>query len=238
MSEKIIHGNIVTLHQTTKGNYWVPNEPEQDFIGVQMRAGTIFDEHVITELSSYITKDSVVLDIGANLGQMSLEFAKIAAEVHAFEAHPFLYDVMCLNFTENNQTNIIPYLRAVWDVDGIDLFYPNPDYGRFGCRGSWGVDITRESDENGVVCKSFTIDSLNLPRVDVVKIDAQGSDLRIMRGMKNTIARCKPIIVFEYEAVFSTSIFNEQRSDYINFIEEIGYEQIKLFSENYLIRAK
>jgi FkbM family methyltransferase len=169
-----------------------------------------------------------------------MEFAKLAhlGQVYAFEAHPFLYDVMCRNFKENQFTNITPMFGAVWDSADLELFYPDPNYMTFCCRGSWGINPATPVTEFGVTVKSLTIDSLNLERVDFMKIDIQGADLRALKGARKTIERCKPAIIFEFETAFAESLFKEDLQDYLDFVDEIGYKIIKQEVQDYLIVPK
>lgn len=236
-TEKIL-GQIIRKHETRLGTYWVPDEPPGDYIGVAMREGRLFDEHVFTMLKSYINENSVVLDIGSNFGQMALEFSKTAKTVHAFEAHPFIYEILLKNINESQRTNIIPHMGAVWNDNNLELFYPDFHFTQWNCLGSHGIDPTVEINDKGTVIKSLTIDSLNLPQVNVVKIDVQGSDLRAMKGMIETIKRCKPVIVFEFEPGLADNKFKEPREMYLKFIEEINYTQIGFEKENYLIVPK
>jgi FkbM family methyltransferase len=232
--------NEVTLHETALGKYWIPEYPPGDFIGNCMAVGQIFDQHVYNMALPYVHESAVVLDLGSNLGQMAMEFAKLApqGQVYAFEAHPFLYAVMCKNFDENQFTNITPMFGAVWDSADLELFYPDPDYETFGCRGSWGINPETPVTEFGVTVNSLTIDSLNLEQVDFMKIDIQGADLRALKGARKTIERCKPAIVFEFELAFAGSLFKEDLQDYLNFVDEIGYKIINEKEHNYLIVPK
>jgi FkbM family methyltransferase len=238
MTHETMHGRKVIRHVTLRGTYWIPAEPHNDIIGGQILNNQLFDEHVFEMLRPYFTPDAVVLDLGSNLGQMAMEFSHYVGQVHAFEAHPFIYDVMCRNFQENQRTNIVPHLGAVWDNNDRELFYPEPNFAQFTCWGSWGINPLGEITDNGVMVKSLTIDSLNLPRVDLVKIDIQGADLRAMQGMRATIQRCRPRIVFEYEPAFSESLFGETLQDYMKFVDEIGYRRVCDNRDNYLIEPK
>jgi FkbM family methyltransferase len=239
MQVKEILGELVSLHETAIGRYWVPDVPAGDIIGSVMTSGGIFDEHVYKLACPWLTADAVVLDIGSNLGQMAMEFAKLVNTVHAFEAHPFLHEVMTMNFAENGFANIVPHLGAVWDSTDLELFYPNYNSNTFNCRGSFGIDPTADANTaKGVTVKSLTVDSLNLERVDFVKIDIQGADLRCMKGMRQTIEKFQPAIIFEYETAFAESKFGETLQDYLNFVDEIGYRVVVEQHSNYLIVPK
>ena len=49
--------------------------------------------------------------------------------------------------------------------------------------------------------RTVTLDSLNLPRLDFLKLDVEGSELRALRGGANIIARCRPVMWIEYPLV-------------------------------------
>jgi FkbM family methyltransferase len=238
MTQELIQGKWVTRHTTMVGTYWIPDEPGGDIIGSQILGNQVFDGHVLDLFKPYFTPDAVMLDLGSNLGQMAIEFSHYVAEVHAFEAHPFIYELMSRNIKENQRHNIVPHLGAVWDSPDLELFYPAPNFSHFNCWGSWGINPLAQVNKDGVVVKSLTIDSLNLPRVDLVKIDIQGADLRAMLGMVKTIQRHQPRIVFEYEPAFSESLFGETVADYLQFVDNIGYRVVTEVQNNYLIEPK
>jgi FkbM family methyltransferase len=139
--------------------------------------------------------------------------------VHAFEADPFIYSALERNLAANHCTNVIPYHAAVWHSAGLELSYPEPDFTRFDSYGSYGIDPNSNGSRT---VSSLTIDSLGLSAVDLIKIDIQGSDLNAMRGAVATIAKFKPLIVFEYESLFDAE-FGVSWADYLEFISSIGY---------------
>jgi len=209
------------LYKTATGNYWLPN-PDKDCVLHAIINNQIWDNNLVYYIQSRISADSVILDLGGNFGQMSVMFSKMVAHgghVHVFEADPFIYSVMAKNLAENHCINVTTYQSAVWNENGLDLFYPEADFTRFDSYGSYGIDPTTTT---GQPVKSITIDSLGLTKVDLIKIDVQGSDLNAMKGAVNTIAKFKPIIVFEYESLFNEE-FGVTWNDYIQFIDSIGY---------------
>jgi FkbM family methyltransferase len=142
---------------------------------------------------------------------------------------------MAMNFAENNVKNITSYHRAIWDTADKEFFYPREDYARWRNRSSFGIEPLAAKSPHGHVVRSMTVDELNLPRVDAIKIDVQGSDLAAMRGARETIKRCRPIIVFELESYITEKWFQEKASDYLDFVADIGYTVVEIYQHNYLI---
>ena len=172
---------------------------------------------------TFIKPNSIVLDVGANYGQMAIEFSKVAenTKVFAFEAQEMVFGVLQKNIEANNPKNINAFYNAVYDINGSEMFFPVPDLVKYSSYGSYGLDMKATS---GKVVKSITIDSLqyDLP-VSFMKIDIQGSDLAAMRGAVNTIAEHKMPIIFEYEEQFQAD-FSTSFQDYVEFVDSIDYK--------------
>ena len=222
-------------YQTPKGNYYLPKNNNGDYVANVIKMGKIFDEAILEIARSYITPHSTILDIGANYGQMAIEFSRIAVDttVYAFEAQKMVFDILVKNIAANQSGNIKAFYNAVYDKNNLDFVFPVPDLVRFSSYGSYGLDLKATS---GVPVKSFTVDSLdfNAP-ISFMKIDIQGSDLAAMKGAVNTIAKHKMPILFEYEEQFQHE-FNTCFQDYVDFVDSIGYKFVKTVQDiNYLI---
>ena len=154
---------------------------------------------------------------------MAVAFSRMVGPggaVHAFEADEFVFDLLQRNLKENNCDNVVPHFGAVWKDDGLLLYYPEPDFERFGSYGSYGIDMKAES---GRQVRSFTVDSLNIEEpISLIKVDIQGSDLFAMMGARQTILRHQPAIIFEYEDQFQSE-FGTSLEAYMNFVRDIGY---------------
>jgi FkbM family methyltransferase len=213
--------NQLNLYSTVHGNYWLPN-PDHDCVLHAIINNQIWDNELVAYIGTRVLPNSVILDLGGNFGQMAVLFSRMVYDgsVHVFEADPFIYSALSRNIVENHCHNVMCYNTAVWHELGKTLFYPKADFKRFESYGSYGIDPTAT---NGQVVQSVTIDSLNLTKVDLIKIDIQGSDLNSMKGATSTINKFKPTIIFEYESLFNEQ-FNTCWEDYLNFIESINYK--------------
>ena len=63
----------------------------------------------------------VVLDIGANIGNHTLAFATVAAQVHAFEPIPAIHALLSQNVAQNQLHNVVVQNFALSDTAGSDL---------------------------------------------------------------------------------------------------------------------
>ena len=107
-----------------------------------MARGEIYDAHIAEEAERHIKPGSTVLDLGSNFGQMAIIFSRMTGSsgtVHAFEADPFICEVLRKNVEENRAANVVVHEVAVWHETGKSLFYPEQDLVRFGTLGSYGI---------------------------------------------------------------------------------------------------
>lgn len=223
-------------YKTPIGNYYLPKNSTSDHVANKIKEGNLFDETIINIAKTFIKPNTAILDIGANYGQMSIEFSRIApsCRIYAFEAQEMVYHILDKNLKANNANNVTSFYNAVYDKNDMELIFPVPDLVRFPTYGSYGIDINAKT---GKIVKSITIDSLefSLP-ISFMKIDIQGSDLAAMKGAVNTIKKHQMPIIFEYEEQFQKE-FNTSFQDYVDFVDSIGYQFVKTVQDiNYLIQ--
>lgn len=132
----------------------------------------------------------IVLDVGANVGSHSINFAKVADVVYAFEPQPRTYYNLCANLLLNLVYNVIPFNRALGSYNGatqvanLDPTKPNT---------AMGVQVGNGSQ----IVPMCTIDSLELSPVHFIKIDVEGYELEVLRGAVETLARENTIVYVE-----------------------------------------
>jgi FkbM family methyltransferase len=228
----------LALFKTSIGNYYLPTDVPTDIIIKEMMSGRVFEPEIVEVAKQYITEGSTVLDVGANFGQMTLLFSEFVGErgrVFSFEADDFVFEVLKKNIAANDRSNITPICKAVYNACGRTMFYPVPDFQRFGSYGSYGLD---PNAKDGRTVETITIDSLNIQDpISFMKVDVQGSDLFVLQGSVETIIRHQMPIIFEYEARFQDE-FQTSLEDYLQFINAIDYRIEKAIGINYLIVPK
>ncbi len=229
----------LTLFETSTGKWWLPDAPG-DVVANAMKAGQVFDAPIMEEAKRHIRPGTIVLDVGANFGQMTVLFAKLVGptgHVHSFEAEPFVGDILKKNVEANGVDRFVTIHRgAMWHSSGIDLIFPQPDLEKWPTFGSYGII---PSATEGRRVRSLAIDELNIRGpISFFKIDVQGADLFALQGARKTIERQRMPILFEFEQPPLCEDFGISFSDYADFVASINYSfvrRIRIGLGNFLI---
>ncbi len=140
------------------------------------------------------------LDIGAHIGLYSIFFAKLTkGKVYSFEPTPSTVDVLRKTIQINNcEKNVTVIQAAVAENQGVATFYSNNiDVSQSNSLvdGDWGEASKREGSYDVDV---LTIDYFRLRNdltINILKIDAEGVELNVLRGAKETFLQDRPIAI-------------------------------------------
>ena len=178
----------------------------------------------------FIQKGSLVIDIGANIGDTTVPMAIAAGKeglTLAFDPNPHVFKVLeknsCLN---KDKTNIVPLPFAITESD--EYFYYTSSEASFSNGG-----ISRElSDYHGSFTLKEKVKGINLenylrtnytewlPKLSFIKVDAEGYDKIILKTISNLIEEYKPAIVAECFMKLS----NKEKIELYEIIENKGYD--------------
>jgi FkbM family methyltransferase len=149
----------------------------------------------------------VAVDCGANLGVHTVQWARAMTgwgTVLAFEAQERVFYALAGNVALNNCFNARVRHAAVAAACGV-IRVPQPDYCRDGSFGSLEVRPSAAAEfigqpidyAAGAEVPSLSLDSLQLPRLDLIKIDVEGMELEVLEGARACLARCHPLLIVE-----------------------------------------
>lgn len=128
------------------------------------------------------------VDVGAHIGLWTFHLAKEFAFVHAFE--PVLEHREC--FDRNvNADNVTLHSYALEDSEGMLEMTRYP-----GNSGHSHVSATAIVGDGELVF-GRTLDSFELTEVDLIKIDCEGFELKVLKGAVETLQRYRPTIIVE-----------------------------------------
>lgn len=155
---------------------------------------TFFEQNEKDELADLVAEvgtNDIFYDVGANIGLYSLFADEYAKDVYAIEPHPTNASRL-LDNSQLNQSDIHVVLCAVSDQNG----YSGLDGSRDGTEVDGKVALSDEA--HSVLVRSETGDSLlsHLPPPDIVKIDVEGAELAVLKGLSETFATTPPRVVY------------------------------------------
>ncbi|MDP3197835.1 FkbM family methyltransferase [Tabrizicola sp.] len=139
-----------------------------------------------------------VLDLGANIGFHTLALARTVGpqgRVTAIEPQRYCFQLLCANVTLNQVTHVHCLRAAVGDQPGTCAVPVNDPATRHNA-GATEVSLTPGSGETDTV-PLITVDSLALPRCDLIKVDTEGFEDRVVAGGLGTLARFRPVLYIE-----------------------------------------
>ncbi|MGS0755989.1 FkbM family methyltransferase [Roseateles sp. GG27B] len=157
------------------------------------------DELVLLVFNALLRPGDNVLDVGANIGRMTVLASKQVApteRVLSFEPSPLVIASLYKNIFFNRCQNVTIRNYAVSDADGLLPFHVPLDTNS-------GLGSFRDLGKDNCLVIDVPIRKLDqepgLPEsVRLIKIDTEGADLRVLRGAESLIGRCRPAIVMEF----------------------------------------
>jgi FkbM family methyltransferase len=160
--------------------------------------------------------DSVVLDIGANIGNHSLFFAPHCRQVLAYEPNPRTFKVLQIN--AELAPNIECRQKGLSDSSGRARLSQDPlNIGS----SSLSVAAAPGAAAAAEVAIVALDDEPDPGPVRLIKMDIEGHELKALQGARALLARCQPIILFEQHP----RDFEGGRSAVVELLRECGYSR-------------
>jgi FkbM family methyltransferase len=155
------------------------------------------EEYLDPQVLGLLPEGGVFLDVGAHVGHYTLRASRKASRVIAVEASPETAQRLERNLALNGISNVTVHNVAAWDKrTKLSLHSPN-GYERDGS--------TRvQPGGGGPATTAVPLDDLlaGEDRIDAVKLDVEGADLHALRGMRKTLARCRPALFIEDHSIY------------------------------------
>lgn len=173
------------------------------------------------ELVYRLPADAVCVDIGMNEGQILHAMVNHCKEgkIYGFEPIPILFKFL---FNKYASKRVSLHQIALSDTEEYCSFYYYPS--RSAVSGLSKREALFGKDRaQSIKLQTMCLDQLlNLQRLDLIKIDVEGAELRVLKGSKEHIQRCRPIIVFEC-GKGGIDFFNDKPEEVYDFFDELGY---------------
>jgi FkbM family methyltransferase len=175
------------------------------------------------EVRKVVNAGQTVLDIGANFGVFTKLFSQLVGpngHVIAFEPIPVTFRTLAAGVQRYQLNNVKAMNNAVSDrVGKVRMVVPAYDDGP-GDNLYQATIVNSENSLKAFSIEAVTIDSLQLSRVDFMKIDVEGHELEVLRGSRQTLERDHPTLMVE--------VTSPRTVDYLR--SEVGYKQHRTVS--------
>ncbi len=183
---------------------------EQDLISMMAAECGSWSDVEMVVLRGFLEPAANVVEVGSNQGLHAVPLAKMvpAGKLIGFEPQRLIFQQLNCNLSLNNISNAYVFRRGVGAEDSsmlIDDSHMNHtqqmNYGAFSLEEGYNYEqdfpYERWKTEVPIVALDTFTPVQTLERLDVLKIDAEGSEMGVLQGARNTIERFRPVIFME-----------------------------------------
>jgi len=181
----------------------------------------------------------IILDVGAHVGESALRYRSLfpTALIHCFEPYPASFER--LSAACRNDPRIVPHCVAVAAGNATAQLHVNRESQTNSLLASdqrgnvyWGpglLDTQRDINVDTVSLDAFC-DQNGVRRVDVLKVDTQGSEYAVLEGARSLLER-KAIDLIYIELLVAPSYVGQRKFHfYLTFLDTHGYALFDLFN--------
>jgi FkbM family methyltransferase len=221
------NGTVVWNEET--GIYFFVTNETDEIQSFNFR-GQFYEKDDLDTIASFARKGMVFVDVGANVGNHALYFASAleASKVFVFEPNRDAFEILQINMRLNGLSNVDgSHLgKALSDKTAkgsVEARFPN----------NLGYGVMRE-DAAGQVQIVVGDAILARERVDFLKIDVEGWEMSVLRGLPVCIRNSRPTIYIEVD--------NGNGKAFQQWVTEHQYSTVKrikryVANENFLLIA-
>lgn len=172
----------------------------RDPIQRKWRKGVFYEPKELAAIKAHFPHGGTFVDIGANVGNHSLYVAGFMApaKVIPFEPNPLAYKLLIANIAMNGFLDVFDLSQlgvglADRVADGFAMVEQPRNLG--GSRMREGA----QEGEGGGLQVVVGDDALKSESPDMIKVDVEGMEMMVLRGLQQTIARARPILLLEID---------------------------------------
>ncbi len=163
-----------------------------------------------------IHNKGTVVTAGGNMGLYTRVYSELFRRVYVFEPDHFNFHALVRN---NLANNVFFFRAALGDKPGWCSVDPSNDTKNTG--------MHKVRTDSGGIVPVMTIDSLELTECDLIQLDVEGFEHRVLSGAVNTITRFGPTVVTE-----------GNHGDGRKLMTALGYESTEASKADFIYRRK
>lgn len=203
-----------------------------------------FDEGLnVFEIQRLLLKDSekefTIFDVGAYKGDVTLIYRNLFPDSHIYSFEPFFHSFNILKDRTASMKNIYPVNKGLGNYTGNSIFYSNKSAPtnsilppHIESRKFW--NDTRPSTIETIEIELETIDNFvsmnHIDKIDILKIDAQGSEFMVLYGAKDTLQQGKINLIYMEIIIVPTYEGQKHFDEYLLYLRSFGFSIFNLFN--------
>jgi FkbM family methyltransferase len=205
------------------------------YLGWWMYFYGLYRPECLAITAACLSQGETVIDVGASIGVFTVAMAVAVGPrgiVLAFDPWPPEYERCAENLRLNGLTNVNLNREAVADATHISVIYgsegSNQSNGSLEVGSNGSLEVGRSSSDSitSRICSTISIDDYmpNLNRLDFVKIDSQGADLKVLEGARTALQRWHPVLLLNsvHEGLYQR--FGYCTADVRDLLRQQGYD--------------
>ncbi len=213
-------GNGEVLCNRVLGRYAMYVDGQDHEISPHLILSGFWEMWITQAIARCLKPGMVAVDVGANLGYYTLLMADLVGatgRVFAFEPNPRMASLLRRSVSINGY---LPWVeidpRPTAEASGLRVKFRIPP----GNPGGASVVAAGASSSDVIELETVALDDILPEKVDVMKIDVEGAELRSWRGMARTLSRNRDIRIF---LEFAAARYPSVADDFLREIEDSGF---------------
>ena len=195
-----------------------------DYSTIILEKEKSYEKHFTAFANLVLNEGDVAIDFGANIGYHTITLSSFVGNngrVYSFEPQRIIFQQLNCNVFINGLDNVYTYNLAVGEKE-TEVFINSPDFHNIYPMYTNIGNTSINTNKVGSLVRQIPLDSMNLPKLNFIKLDVQGSELGILKGGKNTIEKHRPYMFMEVEEK-QLNLFNLTSNDLIEYTKNLGY---------------
>ena len=197
--------------------WWFP-DADNFMAGEMTERGTYQEDHLVDALG-HVKDFRLAVDGGAHIGTWSRILSEKFEKVISFEPSPDTAEALIANMEQFGCKNVSILQEAISDKHE-KIRMTLEDCPEENARGNTGARYIASGGD----IPATPLDSLALPHLDFLKLDIEGAELKALTGARRTLARCRPVVLFEDKRKCQRH-FGVNRQDIYKLMQGLGFKR-------------
>lgn len=187
---------------------------EDTFVGKSLREYGWYSRGEIDLFEKALNKHCVVIEVGANIGSLTIPIARMSGYVLAFEPQPQNFELLSSNARRNELDNLwvrhtaVGAQRGLTNMPYLEELHPRGNFG--------GVEVNQGTYPVAMETLDDVCRDLRVPRIDLIKVDVEGYEKEVFEGAVDSICKFRPGLYFENDRA-------EKSKELLAFVHNLEY---------------